>query len=63
MEATALAASVKFVAPPIMVPEAAFMNDTDPVQEAAVPLVGFDARLMRFTSIVSLGASPTSGNV
>ncbi len=59
-EVTASAAKVKLVAVPMVVP-AALRNATVPVQDAAVPLVVLDARLMRFTPMVSVLAKPTSG--
>ena len=60
-EVTASAAKVKLVAVPMVVP-AEFRKATVPVQDAAVPLVVLDARLMRFTPMVSVLAKPTSGN-
>jgi hypothetical protein len=60
-EVTASEARVKLVAVPIVVP-AEFRNATVPVQDAAVPLDVAEARLMRFTPMVSVLAKPTSGN-
>ena len=55
------AVRVKGVAVPMVVPDE-FTKDTVPVQEAAVPLVVLEARLIRFTPMVSVLARPTSGN-
>jgi hypothetical protein len=61
MAVAVFAARVKLVAVPIVAP-AAFTNDTLPVHDAAVPEVVFVARLIRFTPMVSVLASPTTGN-
>lgn len=53
-------AKVKLVAVPMVAP-VELRNETDPVQEEAVPLVVFEARLTRLTPMVSVLASPTSG--
>jgi hypothetical protein len=60
-EVTALEARVKLAAVPMVVP-AALKKATVPVQDAAVPLEDAEAKLMRFTPMVSVLASPTSGN-
>ena len=60
-DVAASAVRVKVVAVPMVVP-AEFRKATFPVQEAAVPLVGLEARLIRFTPMVSVLAKPTSGN-
>lgn len=50
-------AIVKFVAVPMVVP-AALMNDTLPVHDAAVPLLEFTARFVKFTRAVSVDPKP-----
>jgi hypothetical protein len=60
-DVAASAAKVNVVAVPMVVP-VEFRKTTVPVQDAAVPLVVLEARLMRFTPMVSVLAKPTSGN-
>jgi hypothetical protein len=61
-DVTASAAKVNGVAVPIVLP-VELIKATVPVQDAAVPLVVLETRLIRFTPMVSVLAKPTSGNV
>jgi hypothetical protein len=60
-DVTASAAKVNGVAVPIVLP-VELIKATVPVQDAAVPLVVLETRLIRFTPMVSVLAKPTSGN-